>query len=430
MTKRSIAAAASAFTLVSCAPHMAEDSKPPSRLSAPVVMYGTQVVTGNCIGEAEAAGLPAMILGSVIAQGVNRIGAALTAAAAEETKVVTARRNIEVRKSDTGLGECIMIARGWFYRDSPFGDTNRDGTRRDPSPYFGNSESAFPYKAPNDLWNAGLYIAATPDFFFQGRIGMSTDKSSYTVLPIEATLDRPISTTELRPTNKRRVLVSFAFSEVGKGADLSKAGTGTTLILGAMRPGVLMTFPKEACVVYYVDGGRRAAPTCPREDSFDLLMRSTFESEWFNVPLTQKSKPMLLQAAVSETRDASAFLGFVAAVFGDVKGKVTSELQEALISSSREAAEDVELSAEEKAENEFDTAYSKAVTDLKGCVAAPTDASKRTGARAALRGLIGAARKADKAGFAITTEDVDRIKVNGTTDDACQAALNKLATVG
>jgi hypothetical protein len=382
-------------------------------------MYGTQVVTGDCIGEREAAGLPAMILGSVVAQGVNRIGAALTAAAAEETKIVLARRNIEVRKSDTGIGACILIARGWFYRDSPF------DRGPEQSPFFVNSESAFRFKNPNELWRVGLNLASTPDFFFQGRIGMSTDKGNYTVLPIEATLDRPISTTELRPTNTRRVLVSFAISEVGKGADLSKGG-GTTLVLGSMRPGVRLTFPKGRCVVHYDGGLARPSSECPAADSFDLLMRSTFESEWFNVALSQKAKPMILQAAVSETRDASAFLGFVAAVFGDVKGKLTSEVQEALISSSREAAEDVELTAQEKVENDLDTAYAKAVTELKACVAAPTDTSKRTGARAALRSLIGAARKADRTSFAITSGDVDRINVTGTSAEPCQAALNML----
>lgn len=418
MSKRSLAAAASLMALVSCAPHMAEDSKPPSVLAAPEVMYGTQVVTGRCIGDAEA-GLLAALVGAGIARGVNRIGDVLTAAAAEETKVVLARRNIEVRKSKFGLGDCILIARGWFYRKRPvFSNEGPEST------FFVDSNSAFPHPA-NDLWRVGLNLAATPDFFFQGKIGTSTDGSSYTVLPYEATLDRPISSTELRPSDKRRVLVSFAINDAGKGVDLSKGGPGTTLVLGTMRPGVRLTFPEGRCVVHYVGNTPTPVEDCPEAGKFDLLMRSTFESEWFNVTLTEKAKPMILQAAVSETRSASAFLGFVAAVFGDVKGNVTSELQEALISSSREAAEDVELSAEEKAQNDYDNAYSKAVSDLKACVAAPADTSKRTTARAALRSLIGAARKAD-AEVSVTTTDVEAISVRGTTGDACQTVLNKL----
>ncbi|HYI40760.1 MAG TPA: hypothetical protein VE053_10610 [Allosphingosinicella sp.] len=408
----------SAITLAACTPNLAENARPPQTLLPPAVSYGTQVVMGRCMPGAEAL-IPA-ILGSVIAQGVNRIGSAIQAAAAQETKVVVARRNIEMRAMNDSRGLCVFVARGWFYRDAP----TFAAAGVDPSPFYAKPGSAFKYAQPDALWRNGLFIAATPDFFFQGKVVKATDNSAYSIIPIEATMDKPISTTPLRPSNMRRVLVSFAVTEVGKGVDLNKGG-GTTMVIGPMRPGVRLTFPKGLCAAYLANGSQ-TPNQCPEEGKFDVLMRSNFESEWFSLGLAAKSKPMNLQALVSETRDASEFLGFVAAVFGDIRGDLTTELKENLISSVGAAAEEVELSAEEKAENELDAAYAKAVTELRACVATPADSSKRSTARAALRALIAAARKAERTAFPVDGADLESIVPADDDPQPCQTVLTKL----
>ena len=173
------------------------------------VYYDTQVVLGKCTDQAEA-GFLAAIASAAIAQGVNRIGDAITAAAKSETTVVLARRNVEIRKGQ-GLGPCVTVARGWFYRNPPSFGPNpaKSAFAVDPnSSWKFNNDGDTPQK----FWLAGLHLAATPEFYFQGRIVTSRDNGSYTILPMFASLDRPISNTPLRPSGKRNVLVAFAIS--------------------------------------------------------------------------------------------------------------------------------------------------------------------------------------------------------------------------
>lgn len=406
-----------ATLIAGCAPHIAGTERPPSILPQDKVYYDTQTVVGPCATDAEAAPLLAAVASAVIAQGVNRIGDAIKASADTETKVVTARRNLELRKGK-GLGPCITIVRGWFYREPPAYDPA-------PSPFYVNIKSQWPTNSQPEVaafWRRGLHMAGTPDFYFQGRIVSSTDGAAYTVLPVMASLDRPISSTPLRPSGTRSVLVSFAFAEAGKSLDLQKGG-GTTIVLGKMEPGKLLRFADVNCYAAGKDGKLAPVTSCPGEGTFDTLVRSPFESDWFSVSLGEKSKPMAVQALASETRSASQFLSFVSDVFGATKGTLTERLQQGLIPSVGDAAEETELAAKEKAANDADTAQGKAIADLKACTAAPDDQAKRIAARVSLRSYIQAARKAERQST-IGAGLVDAITTDGIDAGPCQTALS------
>lgn len=407
--------AASAILLSGCAPHIAGSGKPPATLSESQNYYDTQTVVGPCTSAAESAIL-ASIASAVIAQGMNRIGDAIKAAADSETRTVLARRNVEFRKGKP-IGPCVTIARGWFHRGAlDYGK----------SAFIANPDSQWPYAERAEVasfWRAGLALAATPDFFFQGRIATATDGSAYTIVPLAASLDEPISSTPLRPSGTRSVLLSFAFSEVGKSADLQKGG-GTTITLGKMVPGEYTEYSGAACVAGVAANQATPLTDCTKTEAYDMIVHSPMESEWFSVPLTDKGKPMMLQALVAETRSASQFLAFVSDVFGATKAAATTELQQALIPSVGDAAAETELSAREKADNDADTALAKAIVDLKGCVAAPADPAKRLAARSSLRSYLQAARKAER------TVDADgaaaAISTGGSDAGACQAGLDKI----
>lgn len=251
-------------------------------------------------------------------------------------------------------------------------------------------------------------------------------------MPVEATLDEPISTHTFRPSGKRSVLVALALSEAGAGVDLSKGG-GTTLMLGEMAPSEKLTFPPlgyGSCLAFVTTPTEKEQQSikkfnqCPGNIQFQSLNRSQFESNWFTVRSSDKPKPMLLQALVSETRSPSKFLQFVGDVFGATKETLSQELQQKLIPSQGEQAELAELTTDDTKRTTFDTALAKAIADLNSCISAPTDPGKHVAARISLRALAQAARavgntKLDK----INPND---IKTNDTTADMCKTKWDQV----
>jgi hypothetical protein len=422
--RKGIAALVAIATILSgCAPNIAGSGRPPAALVADDVYYDTQTIVGPCYDPAEAVPLLAALASAVISTGVNRIGDAIKAASETETRTVTARRNVELRQGE-GLGPCVTVVRGWFYRNPPsFPDDPS------PSPFAVNDKSKWPLSNAQEVaqfWRWGLHMASTPDFYFQGRIVASTDKTAYAVLPLAASLDRPLSSVPLRPGGQRSVLVSFAFSDVGKSADFQKVG-GTTIVLGKMEPGRLLKFSSISCFAKGNGGSleslRLTGDKCIGQKDFDTLIRSPFESEWFSVTLGEKSKPMMVQALVSETRSPSQFLAFVSDVFAASKGRIAEELQQELIPSIGDDSAEAALSAKEKLANDADTAQGKAITDLRACVAAPTDPAKRIAARASLRSFVQAARKAGRS-TGVSSAQLDAITPGSDDAAPCQSALD------
>lgn len=393
---------------------------PPALLPRSNIIYGTQVSTGPCVAGAEAAGLLATLAGAVISRGVSRIGAGLQEAARSDTQTALARRNVEMTAE--GLGRCIVVMRGWFYRSRP---------DQVPGDFPFREGSAFPITTTagvNQLWGMGLFVAATPDFYFQGRLVRNSAENAYTVVPIHATLDRPLLSNSLR-SDRRSVTIAFA---VASGGASGIQGGGSTVVLGQIRPGVLATFPRGSCVVTTqvgeADPSLPAIQACPEDPVSNAvrIIRTPFESEWFTPSLTAELKPMTLLAQVSETRDEAKFLSFVSALFSDVQAAGTTALQRALVPELGADAAETETTQQEANSTAYDNALVAALTSLDACIAAPADVAKRTAARVALRAYVAAARRAEVA-TSLGDDDVLSITPQGTNPAACQAARDALA---
>lgn len=390
-------------------------------------VYGTQAAIGKCPSNEGESALLSVIGASIVAQGVNRIGAAIRAAAAEETKQVLVRRNVELR-ADGNFGPCLLVSRGWFYDEKVPPEPSRA--------YDKKANSSFQYEGGkiSDIRRSGLPLAATPDFFFEGQFVQLADHKTTTLIPRYAYLDQPISQSDLRPSNSRQIIVLFALSDVGKSADLNK-GQGATIVLGSLSSGRSKRFPNEdeglvsyTCEDESESEGKSEDKSKCTYASATQVMRSIHESDWFSLDLPEKErKPMTLQVLVSETRSASAFLGFVADVFGDVQKDVATEFQTALIPSKRETAEESAQAANESVANTYDKAYAEAVTKISACGASPTDTTKAAEARQSMRTLNKASRYADR-GDVFAQEDIDAIQLSRLTSAAtgCARALAKL----
>lgn len=383
MKAHSLLALFFAGMLGACASMSAGSDKPDKLKTAdqPFV-YDTRAAIGSCPGDVgEAFGIET-IGTAIISQGVNRIGAAIKAAAAEETKQVLVRRNLEVSKGET-FGPCLLVARGWYY----------DATMPDEDRVYVGDRSDFRYAAKIDsIQRSGLPLAGNPDFFFEARFITAQDKSATTLEPIFAYLDEPISKSWIRRSKSRRVMVNFALSEVGKPANFSK-GQGSTMVLGKLESGTPRVFPSGSSALVGITC--ESAAGCTIDDA-KQIMRNSYESDWFSLALPSKPKPMTLQVLVSETRSASAFWKFVSDVFGDIDESLTTDLQQALIPSTGAAAEEEDKAGKEALNTAYDQAYAKASTSLAACIAAPMDVSKASEARVALRALNKAARALEK----------------------------------
>lgn len=412
------------LTLGGCS-HTAGSGKPPAPLVEASPVYATQVSLGPCLGDGESV-LGTAFMTAVISTGVNRIGAAIKSAAASQTTTALARRNIEI--SNRGpLGPCVYVARGWFHNDRP---TFADEGERSRSAYIVPEGSSFVYDDPADttaLWLSGLYLASTPDFFFQGRLNAAEANRAYTVVPTLAWLRDPLVANQLR-SDDRNVLLSFAVVPLDKPASLEKGGS--TVVLGHLTPGELREFSQETCVgrIEHRESGPADArvgvqrsTNCagdPEPEDYTVL-RTNYESEWFAVGLTPERQPMTLLALVSETRSASAFLGYVSDVFTAVQAPLATALGNELIPATAEAVAEAETTASEALLTAYDTAYGTAATALGECVTSPAVAAKRTAARVALRNLIAAARRA---GIAVPNISSLTISADGDDPAACSTA--------
>lgn len=417
-TRLAIVTLTSIGVLMSGCTQAAGSKAPPRPLPVADVSYSTQVSTGPCVAGEEAVGLLATLAGAFIAKGVNRIGMGLQGAARAETITALARRNLEL--TDQGLGPCIVVARGWFYRKLPTGQDS----------FAINPASQFPMNSVEDvagLWRMGLFVAATPDFYFQGRLVPNSNRTAYTVVPIHASLDRPISANTLRGDD-RSMMIAFA---VSAGGASSVQGGGSTVVLGRIRPGMLTTFPPPTCVVTKRVGAQASTSpeTCPQGPTSPVdairIVRADYESEWFSPSLGKDLKTVTLLALVSETRDESKYLSFLSEVFTTAQPAVTTALQNELVPELGAAAEETDLAAREAAATAYDKALVDVLAALDGCIANPSDVAKRTGARVGLRSFVAAARKADLP-VSINENHIVGIEARGTTPDACLAARSAL----
>jgi hypothetical protein len=313
-------------------------------------VYGTNVALGPCaftsgIEGAFFAPIAGALAASAIAEGVNRIGAALKSAG--ETKTWTARgaRNVEVTSKT--FGPCIHVVRGWFYRDG--GDVAK---RRAAAPWLGKTKDGVDVGRYDKLWSIGLWLAQPPDFVFEGTLDRSEDGQAFTVRPLYVLLNEPIATRLLRPGRKRQVAVFLAFPAPGESAEGEKTPSAS-LVIGLLEPEIVRRYPKLP--VAHVN-------------------RTPFESNWFALKVGAEQEPLTTAAIVSETQGGSEFLAFVGAVFSGASQKITEELQTALIPEKARAAKETARTAKENTATAFEAKWLAAGDALTKCEGMPQNA--------------------------------------------------------
>lgn len=327
---------------------------------------------GTCLRQ-EHTSLATTVASSVIATGVNRIGTALEEAAKARTDSALAQRNI-LLSNRGALGPCVFVARGWFHVGGGSGGALGKFDKDDEA-----------------LRSLGLNLAAEPDFYFEGLVYAANNRTAYTIAPVRTWFGEPQVSNRIRG-DQRSISVSFAFVPLGK--PIATTTGGTTVVIGSMEAGEERLSTPVWCA-RALGGSAGNDCTGSETDAYGFILGQD-QSEWFTVALTPDLQPMTLAALVTETRDASAFLGFVAAVFKKNEASIASEMDGALIPSVRDANRETEQTAREAAEGQYDGAWSKANVALTACNAQGSAAATWLTARTELRTFIQIGRRAER----------------------------------
>ena len=332
-----IANLVSFLTATSLATSVAQGARTPA-LSKDEVVSGVQVGIGECAfapvrSEGEEGRIASVIAAAAISKGVNLLTSAVTAAAQSKTWTATGSRNFQA--SSKGFPQCVQVVRGKFFANKTD---------------LGTWANSWPgQKGP--LTKNGLFIAETPDFFFEGEIAASNDSSALAIRPVYSAFSRPIGTRLLRPGKDRSIAIFLAITVPGAKPNLETA-PAATIILGEQLPPTYKQYPL---------GG--------------TTYRSPLESTWFTFAKVDTLKPFTLHALVTETQGPDAFMAFIASVLSDekVKTAITTQASQILIPSVGAAAEATEAQAAVTAANNADQKLATAITKLDACrTSAPT----------------------------------------------------------
>lgn len=354
----------------------AHDGRAPST-PYPAV-YRTEVGIGSCLFAKDAediaanAALPAALVAGAISAGVDAIGAALAEAAKETRDEAAAFRNVEVDSAH--FGPCLQVVRGWFVEFA-------SAAQRDAARAAGDERAwAGPIGAAErkELWQRRMRIAGRPDFVFEAQLlATAFDPAKaevyLTLAPRFAWLGDPASQRLLRVSKDRDVAVFFGFHEAGEKFGAVE-GAGAGIALGRLERGV----------------ERRWAPF--EADTTETPNRGPSESQWFRLKLGKAKTPLRISALVVEHQDASAYLGFVAGVFGGAKKELKAAAGAALVPAQREAARESELAAGEGARDAYETALAAVRAEAIACVASQDAVASATKARSSIRAFNAAAR--------------------------------------
>ena len=413
----------------------------------------TRVFVGNCVYRSESeAALAGPLLGALLPKAFNKIGETLEAAAKEKTWQATAFTNFEM--SVSARPKCIHVVRGVFE------DTAADGTLGENAWAKGTSYA----KQSVTLARRGIRLAGKPDFFFEGKFRSSGDGSAVAIVPTVVAFERPIGTRALRSGETRHLKMSFAFHPPGKSATAADV-PATELVLGEMSPGDFRELntasggssclgvsgagststpapsggppplPQPAVVPAGAPGSPSATqpagapgsppvtqPAAAGTAGLAATQACLQESLWFALDPPETLQPYSATVVVSEIQDASAFLGFLAEVFGDSKDDLEKAAKVALIDSEREAARLAALETAATARKAYAEAASEAIGALETCQTQGTTAASGEAHVKQRAANLAAA----KAGLREPCKDAELVPLNGTASDLmvkCKAAL-------
>jgi hypothetical protein len=418
---KSTVGVASVFVLlVACASsRLRADAPVPIRVvDGQPTLYTTQVALGECVFRPEPdirilpfAAIGTALLSSAVSEGVNRLGIALKEAAKEGRWEAKTFRNVEVRGAvspaethfDSDFGPCLQLVRGWFYVDT----AHEEQKRQLAAQWF--TDDFVQQDRFNILWNNRLWLAAPPDFLFEGEFDASENHQALTVAPHYVRLDEPIATRFFRPGKARHVAVFFVFHRPDEAADVEN------------KPAVALPMGKLES---------RAARIYPGRLPLGATNRSPHESEWFTLRLTPQREPLTVTALVVETQEASEFLAFIAAVFAGAQAEITKQVQTAVIPAQAAAARESVRAEEERLATTYDQRFSAAMAKLRECASSSGNlATLAYQAHEAMRKLNQASRAWRKGDVFNESDHIVPIKLTGTKEEinrACQHALNAL----
>jgi hypothetical protein len=385
--------------------HLAKDKSPPSQTVGSQTYYDTQVVTGNCVGSTEAGVFGAGIAAAFIKQGVNEFGTALALAASGFNDMAPAQTLMETNQE--GFGKCIYVIRGWFYREAANLNKTQDAKGLGYPSALATGQSYL------DL---GLFIAARPDFFFQGQIIQSMDGSKNFIKPVSAVLNTPIKTITAR-TEKRDVEILFAFG--AQSVDIRTA-PGTKVSLGDLKQNIEVKFPKDACRSW--SDGKIQTPGCPSVNNYDDTMLALLGkpkptlaaglptpriaksvtlmppvSGWFAVQINKQTlSPIVLQAGVIETLGPSPVLKFVSSVFTSKEDDITTAIQNRVIPSYSDTAKLTDRKAQDALSKSYNASLKDAKTAVLACAKSTATSDDRRDAGDKLRAFRYDALAADR----------------------------------
>jgi hypothetical protein len=404
--------------------------KPPSG-----TFESIQVAVGDCATRgAEFFGpIISALLGTAISKGVNKIGTALQAAGNAKTWKATGSRNIDVEAKE--FGKCVQVVRGRFFTKPP----SLNQKPADLETVVGNGWLT--------LVRNGLYVAAQPDFFFEGVLDRPrVVPGALTVTPLYAKMTRPIGTRMLRPGKSRHVALFMTFFAPDTAALVTEDNAAAAVVLGEMQPGVALDFRAPPAVAAVAPAPAQlnslpAFPTVGAQPSGSFAagndtpitpggwVRPPGEAPWFRLALDETAQPLTLGVLLTETQGANGFVKFLGEVLGSeaVTGAVTTQLRNEIVPADRETARAAEATKAATLVSEYETAVVTALDKTLACSTGTPTGEAVNEARTALRTLNSKAKA--KGLEALPVGDTLILAIRpvdeaATINDACVAARN------
>jgi len=382
-------------------------------------IHQTHVFIGKCVfagdGQAAISGLAGKIVSSVISNGANAFGTALSEAAKEKESSDVVSQPFEI--GTESFPECVQVVRGNF--SLKILSVDQIDT------LWAQQEKHFRDRS-TDLFDRGIHLTQKPDFFLEAKFRASeTVANAMTLYPVLAAYNTPIENVPLG-SSTRRIKVKFSFHDAGNAATANGAATGV-LDLGEMKIGQVADFggiridyrgnsgasnsvsrtdsganntttpanaqsqsnssgstPGPAQPVTVPLGGQTPAqPPKPKKTvgkvtttaapKNDAIVARTdkylFESNWMSFPLSQRPELKTVTVKVDEVKDAEPGLAFAGTVFSDVKADLVAELENKLIEGKAKEAELAALKAQNDLTAAAAISYSEAFTKLTACSA-------------------------------------------------------------
>ena len=302
----------------------------------------TRAYIGTCIAPTKPAGaltergflaaIAAAILPSLIETGLDRLASGLRAAADRTNaaqSIATLNDQFNVSDWTQPEGRCIQIVRGRF------------------SDASGTNAASLRVTIPNldlksELQERSIFLAEEPEIFIEARLRPSAHGDALAVGLMMFEYNKPAHASFLGGSTND-VVLSFAFSAPRSSSD-DATGVVAQLALNDLAAGTSFMLPPDV---------RR-------------------EAHWIPLPKTAAelgegsgSVPIGITITISETRDANAFLQFLADVLEGSKEKLDAELQKQLIRTEKAKAKALEEDAQRQARLAQAALVTEAITRRK-----------------------------------------------------------------